>query len=84
VLEIQRRNFVVQHDRNREFRIRLADLSERVNRARSEQAGVKPWELSRSRRQRESNRHSPSASVTLRAARCLGAPSARPFGKSAS
>jgi hypothetical protein len=42
VLGIQLRNFVVQHDRNREFRIRLTDLSEHANRARSEQAGVDP------------------------------------------
>ena len=84
VLGIQRRNLVVQHDRNREFRIRLTDLSEHANRARSEQAGVDPGELSRSRRQRESNRHSSSESVTFRAACCLGASSARPFDESAS
>ena len=42
VLGIQRRNLVVQHDRNREFRIRLTDLSEHANCARSEQAGVDP------------------------------------------
>ena len=64
VLEIQRRNFVVQHDRNREFRSRVADLSECANRTRPEQAGIEPGKLSRSRRQRESNRHSSSESVT--------------------
>ena len=84
VLEIQRRNLVVQHDRNREFRIRPTDLPEHANRARPEQARVEPGELSRSRRQRESNRHSPSESVTLRSACCLGTPSARPFDASAS
>ena len=84
VLGIQRRNLVVQHDRDREFRIRLTDLSEHANRARPEQAGVESGELLRSRRQRESNRHSPSESGTLRAACCLEAPAARPFGESAS
>ena len=84
VLGIQRRNLVVQHNRNREFRIRLTDLSEHANRARPEQAGVEPGELSRPRRQRESNRHSPSEFVTLRAACCLAAPAVRPFGESAS
>jgi len=42
----------------------VADLSECTNRTRPEQAGVEPGELSRSRRQRESNRHSSSESVT--------------------
>jgi len=42
VLEIQRRNLVVQHDRDRELRIRLTDLSEHAGCARSEQAGVDP------------------------------------------
>ena len=40
VLGIQRCNFVVEYERNREFRIRLTDLSERANGARSEQAGI--------------------------------------------
>jgi hypothetical protein len=42
VLGIQLRNFVVQHDRNRKLRIRLTNLSEHANCARSEQAGVDP------------------------------------------
>jgi hypothetical protein len=84
VLEIQRRNFVVQHNRNREFRSRVTNLSERANRARPEQAGVEPGELSRSRRQRESNRHSSSEFVTGRAAFWAEAFSARPFFDSAS
>jgi len=79
VLGIQRRNLVVQRNGNRELRSRVADLSEHANRARSEQAGVDRGELSRSRRQRESNRHSSSESVTFRAAGCLRAFSVRLF-----
>jgi hypothetical protein len=71
VLGIQRGNLVVQDDRNREFRIRLTDLSERAGCARSEQTRVDPGQAPLSRRDRESNRHSSSESGTLRAVCCL-------------
>jgi hypothetical protein len=81
VLGIQRRNLVVQHDHDREFRYRLTDLFENAGCARPEQAGVEPGELSRSRRQRESNRHSSLESFTPRAACCLWASPARLFAE---
>ena len=42
VLGIQRRNLVVQHDRDREFRCRLADLSEHAYGSGSEQTVIDP------------------------------------------
>lgn len=83
MLGIQRRDFVVRRQRNREFRIGVANLPKRADRARAEQAGVDAGELSRSRRQRESNRHPSFESVTLPAAGWLGAAAARPFSEAA-
>ncbi len=42
VLEIQRRNFVVRHDRDGKFRFRLIDRLECADGLGSEQAGVDP------------------------------------------
>jgi len=79
VLGIQRRNLVVQNDRDREFRSRVANLSERADCARPKQAGVEPGGPSQSRRQRESNRHSSLESVRSRAACFRWVFPARPF-----
>ena len=84
VLEIQRLDLVVRHDCDREFRIRLTDLFERSGCARPEQVGIERGELSRSRRQRESNRHSSLEPVALRAACFLWASSIRPVVEFAS